>query len=399
MRIKQLANHTQFTLLKIMKSKTNKNRWLEIAFVLAGYSLLFIDIFFFPDIVAQYLMFDVKLLPIGVVILLTLMRIYGHFSSPEQQKSQQCKQKNTKQDLSTKTFLPSSSRLDLFWKLHDVGVIIAMCAAMLATGLEYAMFRGFVYSQIGVHFSYFTYLAMMMLIISLLNKPLTFFQKRWKLLVFLAPFLLMLIAFLININHAQLFRWLVEEDSLVEWLQFTLLTISSITSIFLSKKWWKDNKILGVLFALAAAGMFFVAGEEISWGQRLLRITTPDTLQEINIQDELTVHNIGTVFGYVYRGYMIIGLLGSTAWIIKRVLWRRFNQSIENLTNVLVPDWYYFWYFIIAFIKNFDRIYISQPVGEVLWEEPMELLLVLGIFIFLIERCIKDLLRNKEWTD
>lgn len=36
----------------------------------------------------------------------------------------------------------------------------------------------------------------------------------------------------------------------------------------------------------------FVAGEEISWGQRIFGINTPDVLNQINEQRELTLHNI-----------------------------------------------------------------------------------------------------------
>ena len=35
-----------------------------------------------------------------------------------------------------------------------------------------------------------------------------------------------------------------------------------------------------------------MAGEEISWGQRILGLPTPDWLREINLQNELTLHNL-----------------------------------------------------------------------------------------------------------
>lgn len=46
-----------------------------------------------------------------------------------------------------------------------------------------------------------------------------------------------------------------------------------------------------VLLGLAVV-FFFGAGEEISWGQRVFNIQTPEVLHEINAQDEITVHNI-----------------------------------------------------------------------------------------------------------
>lgn len=43
--------------------------------------------------------------------------------------------------------------------------------------------------------------------------------------------------------------------------------------------------------------MFVSAGEEISWGQRLLGIETPEIVKEINVQDELTIHNLNVFQG------------------------------------------------------------------------------------------------------
>jgi hypothetical protein len=51
--------------------------------------------------------------------------------------------------------------------------------------------------------------------------------------------------------------------------------------------WIKQLAFLG--FALIA---FFGAGEEISWGQRIFNIATPEALNEINAQGEMTVHNL-----------------------------------------------------------------------------------------------------------
>lgn len=43
--------------------------------------------------------------------------------------------------------------------------------------------------------------------------------------------------------------------------------------------------------------IFFVvcAGKEVSWGQRILDLRTPDPLASINVQDEITLHNIGSI--------------------------------------------------------------------------------------------------------
>lgn len=49
---------------------------------------------------------------------------------------------------------------------------------------------------------------------------------------------------------------------------------------------------LAILFGLFFL-FFFGGGEEISWGQRIFNIQTPESLSKINTQDETNVHNIG----------------------------------------------------------------------------------------------------------
>ena len=44
-------------------------------------------------------------------------------------------------------------------------------------------------------------------------------------------------------------------------------------------------------YILGGMAMVFAAGEEISWGQRILGFATPDFLTPLNVQQEFTVHN------------------------------------------------------------------------------------------------------------
>jgi hypothetical protein len=57
-----------------------------------------------------------------------------------------------------------------------------------------------------------------------------------------------------------------------------------------------------------AAACFLVAGEEVSWGQRLLGMGTPEALAEVNVQGETNLHNIEGVHGIV-RAVGVVVLL------------------------------------------------------------------------------------------
>lgn len=58
----------------------------------------------------------------------------------------------------------------------------------------------------------------------------------------------------------------------------------------LDRSWMSIVKQL-VYLGLAAV-FFFGAGEEISWGQRILGFQTPDSISQVNRQEEFNLHNL-----------------------------------------------------------------------------------------------------------
>jgi hypothetical protein len=60
----------------------------------------------------------------------------------------------------------------------------------------------------------------------------------------------------------------------------------------------EGNDLLGfktsrnMFYLIMAVAFFFAAGEEISWGQRLLHVKTPVLLEVINTQRETNIHNL-----------------------------------------------------------------------------------------------------------
>ncbi len=277
-----------------------------------------------------------------------------------------------------------------FWRYHLILSLILGVIAPFLIALEYFTHHNFVLSFLGVNYSRVFYLSLTTIIVSLISQIKCFYSKYWKVLLFILPLLIVTSLVFIYLRNNQLYRWMIAEDSLIEWVQFVILLMTSFFSLKLSLFWKNKNKFIMTVFISFSLILFFVAGEEISWGQRLLMIETPEQLAERNLQEEITVHNIDTLFGLVYRGYMIIGLLGSSLWVVKRVVYSYLNKSCKLLFDTLVPNWYLFIYFIIAFIYNFNRIYISKSIGESLIEEPMEMILMFGIFLFFLENYLID---------
>ncbi len=76
------------------------------------------------------------------------------------------------------------------------------------------------------------------------------------------------------------------EDSIYEWLGALFFLAGSVLGIivFINSRNW--------FFLLFSASMLFGAGEEISWGQRIIGFETPRQIVEINVQKEFTLHNL-----------------------------------------------------------------------------------------------------------
>ena len=90
-----------------------------------------------------------------------------------------------------------------------------------------------------------------------------------------------------------LFFTLVQEDQLVEWVTFWCYFAASL--LFLVVFYYRhahDGKFEW-FFIFLALGCFFVAGEEISWGQRLIGFGTPEVMARYNYQNEFNFHNLG----------------------------------------------------------------------------------------------------------
>jgi hypothetical protein len=85
----------------------------------------------------------------------------------------------------------------------------------------------------------------------------------------------------------------VPEDGLVEWMTVFALLFSS--GLMAWRAWTLRARRSVVFIAVtcfAAFVLFFGAGEEISWGQRILGVEAPEWLEENNRQKETNLHNL-----------------------------------------------------------------------------------------------------------
>ena len=146
----------------------------------------------------------------------------------------------------------------------------------------------------------------------------------------------------------------IKEDGIAEWLTVaglllgSLVCFSRFVKLFRKRSKW----FLLVTFGLGLF-LFFAAGEEISWGQRILGIETPEYFQQYNAQQETNLHNLvvgGVKLNKLIFSVILVGLLAIFI-IIVPVLYQKNNvvKRFLDRSAVPVPQYYQVIAFIIVF--------------------------------------------------
>ena len=92
--------------------------------------------------------------------------------------------------------------------------------------------------------------------------------------------------------------------------------------------------------------MVLLAGEEISWGQRIIGVATPSLMEEINTQNEITLHNIKSPINI-----MIMLYLGTITWGGIFPFLRQLSRPARQLfwvTKIPIPPIYCTTLFFVA---------------------------------------------------
>ena len=130
------------------------------------------------------------------------------------------------------------------------------------------------------------------------------------------------------------------EDHLFENIQFITLLAAAGWMFYTAWLAYQNRQTLNInwikILAYLALGLFFffIAGEEVSWGQRIFNIATPESIAEVNAQQETNLHNLAI---FEYSQYFSFDRLFSYFWASFAMLiplislfWGRFQQFVEK---------------------------------------------------------------------
>ena len=167
------------------------------------------------------------------------------------------------------------------------------------------------------------------------------------------------------------FDWLRSEDGPLEWMQFIEYIISSLLSLFIFLKQKKKKEINSIIWLLIALFCFLIAGEEISWGERITGIGL-NSISSLNVQGETNFHNLPFFHNYLLDPAFEIGCI-FLGWIG----WRRFKK-FKALPN---KNFSLFFLFVALFYFYFDISWASTTEQIRNDQEIFEFLLSTGIFL------------------
>ncbi|MCE3250006.1 MAG: hypothetical protein K0R41_3831, partial [Geminicoccaceae bacterium] len=193
---------------------------------------------------------------------------------------------------------------------------------------------------------------------------------------------------------------MIAEDNPVEYATFVVFLLAALVAVKLVVELRQQHEtVLFLSYSLLAAGLFLIAMEEISWGQRIFGIDTPSFLERHNYKGEINFYNLG---GFpVHNAFIVVGLYGAFARLLVP---GRVKRRQPLLVEFFTPPYALFLYFSIpcSVYVYYQYLYHRYLVPlDLEWnefysgmyaeafvtgkdQEPIELLLSLGFLLFVV---------------
>ena len=167
------------------------------------------------------------------------------------------------------------------------------------------------------------------------------------------------------------FDWLRSEDGPLEWMQFFEYAISSLLALFVFLCRTKKKEFNSIIWLLIALLSFLIAGEEISWGERLTGIGI-NSISNLNVQGETNFHNLP-----FFHNYLLDPVFEISCIFLGWFGWKKFKKinafPTKDLSLYFLFVALFYFYFDISWASTTEQIRNDQEI--------FEFLLSTGIFI------------------
>ena len=180
--------------------------------------------------------------------------------------------------------------------------------------------------------------------------------KRAELSLLLGYVSLTLTGLFFFFTNEKTYRNYIAEDGFIEYLTAFLLLGLAVNCFGRSIQ--SPRTVVSGFYMAAAFIFLFGVGEEMSWGQRIFAYDTPESLKEINTQQEFNLHNISLYSVKLNKLIFGTGLYGSVLsyFMLFPVLFkrnRRFRRFVKAYRFPLPKTMHsvaYFFSFLLLFL-------------------------------------------------
>jgi hypothetical protein len=192
------------------------------------------------------------------------------------------------------------------------------------------------------------------------------FSQRKLILMWLIPVLIVGIAAVSALMGKEMYKLFTGEGQIAETLQVIFYAAAFVLNLNIIRLLSKDGqKVIAPLYIIVCIGLFFMIGEELNWGQQIIRWETAESWKAINKQKETNLHNIYGV-GYAFK------------WL----------QLVVGAYGTILPHYTLVPFFMPLFVWRIYRNFLEPPkkyyfaISE--FNEVMELILAIGMVLFMI---------------
>jgi hypothetical protein len=260
--------------------------------------------------------------------------------------------------------------------------IIFPISILLSVGLtlwDYFTPVNYIFAKYRINYEQVFFLALGSLALIFISQSYLWWVKNWKKSLFFSAPVIFLAFLVIRLWPFDFFMNMVLEDHFVEWNQFFVILFAGFIAFATSRVLWKKQKFFAILYILFSLGAFFIAGDEISWGQRILSFQTPKDIAMHNYQSEFTVHNLSVFGNLTWFGYLTFSAYGAFSWIFVSVMPKYFKKYLQFLS----PPWFVSPFFLFSLTYHlFSNPATPTYIKE--WSEPAELMMYLGVLLFFL---------------
>jgi len=269
-----------------------------------------VELFTYQGVIKNYLGISYLTLNIFTLTIISFYRIFTH--SQKQEKNF--------------TFL-----LKLTSQASLLSFVICIIGAVFFFTLDGYTFPNYTFSQLGLN----PYMALELSIFSLATHLLTTharYLKKYGIAYFQIAFLttcfylyIFTPTFFISLGQGEPFHG--TDDTFFKWTQFILLVLAAAGSFYATRI--SMTPLAKTICVIAFIGCIFLAGEEISWGQRQFNISSEqvEIFSDKNYQNETNIHNIHGINEVFVALYIFAFLYAIASYVLRTKVTNSFDDS------------------------------------------------------------------------